>query len=48
MAVKAQRFKLQSVAASIIPDSRTAKCLRLRAHNQEIKVWKVDAYGTAH
>ena len=48
MAVKAQRFKLQSVAASIIPDSRTAKCLRLRAHNQEIKVWKVDEYGTAH
>ncbi len=48
MAVKAQRFKLQSVAASIIPDSRTAKCLRLRAHNQEIKVWKVNEYGTAH
>ena len=48
MAVKAQRFKLQGVAAAIIPDSRTAKCMRLRAHNQEIKVWKVNEYGTAH
>ena len=48
MAVKSQRFQLQSVAARLLPESRTAKCLRLRAYDQEIKVWKAPEYGTAH
>ena len=41
------RFSLQSVARSILPKSRTAKCLRIRAYNSEIQVWKHHEHGTA-
>lgn len=38
---RVERFALQSVARFILPDSRTAKCLRLRqAHKADIEVWK--------
>lgn len=42
-----QRFALQSVARSIIPESRTAKCLRIRAHDSDVQVWKSIQYATA-
>jgi len=42
-----QRFALQSVSRSILPKSRTAKCLRIRAHNSDVQVWKSIEYGTA-
>jgi hypothetical protein len=39
--VRTERFALQSVVRSILPDSRMAKCLRLRqAHKVGIEVWK--------
>jgi hypothetical protein len=48
MAAKVQRFALQSVARKVLPESRTAKCLRWRAHDKEISVWKSTEFGTAH
>jgi hypothetical protein len=47
MDTRVQRFALQSVARSILPESRTAKCLRIRAHGQEIQVWKHHEHNTA-
>lgn len=47
MESRLQRFALQSVARGILPDSRTAKCLRIRAHNSDVQVWKSKAHGTA-
>lgn len=47
MASRVQRFALQSVARSIIFDSRTAKCLRIRAYNSNVEVWKSCEFGTA-
>jgi len=44
---RVQRFALQSVSRSILPESRTAKCLRIRAHNAEVQVWKSIEYRTA-
>lgn len=41
------RFALQSVARSILPKSRTAKCLRIRAYNSDVQVWKHHEHGTA-
>ena len=32
---RVERFALQSVARDILPDSRTAKCLRIRAHAKD-------------
>lgn len=43
----ADRFALQSVARSILPKSRTAKCLRIRAYQRDVEVWKSKDYGTA-
>ena len=40
MARRVERFALQSVARDILPDSRTAKCLRIRAHDRDVQVWK--------
>ena len=40
MARRVERFALQSVARDILPDSRTAKCLRIRAHDSDVQVWK--------
>lgn len=47
MESRLQRFALQSVARGILPESRTAKCLRIRAHNSSVQVWKSKAHGTA-
>lgn len=47
MAGRVARFALQSVARKILPQSRTAKCLRLRAHGQDIKVLRSIEYRTA-
>ena len=47
MESRVQRFALQAVARSILPTSRTAKCLRLRAHNSDVQVWKSKEHGTA-
>jgi hypothetical protein len=48
MGTRVQRFALQSVARVLLPESRTAKCLRFRAHKQDVKVWKAAEFGTAH
>ena len=48
MAARVQRFALQSVARQVLPESRTAKCLRWRAHKQDVKVWKSHEHKTAH
>ena len=47
MESRLQRFALQSVARGILPDSRTAKCLRIRAYDSDVQVWKSKKYGTA-
>lgn len=47
MQTRFQRFAWQSVARSILPDSRTAKCLRIRAHGQDVQVWKAHEFKTA-
>lgn len=47
MAWRLERFQLQSVARSILPESRTAKCLRIRAFNSDVQVWKSKEHGTA-
>lgn len=47
MASRVARFALQSVARKFLPDSRTAKCLRLRAFGQDIKVIRSIEYRTA-
>lgn len=46
MATRVQRFAWQSVARSIIPESRTAKCLRIRSHGNEVQVWKAHEFKT--
>ena len=40
MGSRVQRFALQSVARTILPTSRTAKCLRLRTGRTDVQVWK--------
>lgn len=47
MVKRLERFALQSVARSILPKSRTAKCLRIRAHNSDVQVWKSKEHGVA-
>jgi hypothetical protein len=47
MDTRVSRFALQSVSRSILPESRTAKCLRIRAHDSEIQVWKHHEHNTA-
>ena len=47
MDTRVARFSLQSVARSILPESRTAKCLRIRAFNSDVQVWKHHEHGTA-
>ena len=44
---RVERFALQSVARDILPDSRTAKCLRIRAHAKDVQVWKSKNHKTA-
>lgn len=43
-----ERFALQSVARSILPESRTAKCLRIRAREANVQVWNSTKHRTAH
>ena len=40
-------LRAQSVARDILPDSRTAKCLRIRAHDRDVQVWKSKKHKTA-
>jgi len=47
MARRVERFALQSVARSILPKSRTAKCLRIRAFDRDVQVWKSKEHKTA-
>lgn len=47
MARRVERFALQSVARSILPKSRTAKCLRIRAFDCDVQVWKSKEHKTA-
>lgn len=46
MESRVQRFAWQAVARSILPESRTAKCLRLRAYGQDVQVWKSHEFKT--
>ena len=39
MVRRVERFALQSVARDILPTSRTAKCLRIRAYDKDVQVW---------
>ena len=47
MEYRVARFSLQSVARSILPKSRTAKCLRIRAFDSDIQIWQSAEHGTA-
>lgn len=44
--VRAERFALQSVSRSILPNSRTAACLRHRAKGREIEVYRSTDFGS--
>jgi hypothetical protein len=46
MGFRAERFAMQEVARSILPTSRTAKCLRIRAQGQQAQVWRSREFGT--
>lgn len=43
-----ERFALQSVVRDLLPDSRTAKCLRWRQKDKSVQVWKSNQYHRAH
>lgn len=47
MFARFQRFALQSAARKLLPDSRTAKCLRFRQKSAEIQVWRSKEHGTS-
>jgi hypothetical protein len=47
MESRVQRFELQDEARGILPHSRTAKCLRIRAHKADVQVWKSKEHGTS-
>lgn len=51
MAARAMRFAMQSAARAILPKTRTAKCLRLRAYGSEglrdVQVWRSIEHKTA-
>ena len=47
MSRMADRFALQSVARAIIPKGRTAKCLRIKAFQRDVEVWKSKEFNTA-
>lgn len=46
-ALRIRRFALKAVSSDILPDSRTAKCLRWRAPNQQVEVWRGVSAGVA-
>ena len=43
-----ERFALQSVVRDLLPNSRTAKCLRWRQKGKTVEVWKSNQYQRAH
>jgi hypothetical protein len=43
-----ERFALQSVVRELLPNSRTAKCLRWRQKDKTVQVWKSKQYQRAH
>lgn len=45
---RVERYALQSVVRHLLPDSRTAKCLRWRQQNKAVEVWKSTGYDRAH
>jgi hypothetical protein len=45
---RVERFALQSVVRDLLPDSRTAKCLRWRQKNKTVQVWKSAKHQRAH
>lgn len=47
--VRIERYALQAVARRLLPDSRTAKCLRYVQKNRDgVEVWKSTGYKRAH
>lgn len=44
---RAKRYALKSVVNEILPDSRTAKCMRWRAPKSEVEVWRGMSAGIA-
>jgi len=48
VSVRLERFALQSSVRYLLPDSRTAKCLRLlQANKKEVEVWRSFDHGSA-
>lgn len=47
-AARLERFALQSAARKILPDSRTAGCLRYRQKGAQLQVWRSVEHGSAH
>lgn len=48
-ALRLERFAFQSAARKLLPDSRTAKCLRfVQAGKNAVEVWKSTQHKTAH
>ena len=48
VSVRLERFALQSSVRYLLPDSRTAKCLRLLHPNKkEVEVWRSSEHGSA-
>ena len=45
--VRARRFALKSVVNDILPESRTSKCHRIRAPQQQVEVWRGMSAGVA-
>ena len=46
-ALRIRRFALKAVSADILPDTRTAKCMRWRAPNSQVEVWRGVSAGVA-
>ncbi len=44
---RVERFSLQSVARKILPNFRTAVCLRHRQKNKDVQVWQSREFSTA-
>lgn len=44
--VRFERFALQSAVRRILPNSRTAKCLRIRQGGKDVEVWKSKEFDT--
>jgi len=42
-----RRFALKAVSSNILPDTRTAKCMRWRAPNSQVEVWRGVSAGVA-